>query len=82
MLAKQFWRINHNPQSLLARALKDKYFPRCSIHDCSPKSHHSWLCRSILKLENPKLKEGSGGLGGVLTYLSHIMPSIHAQTKT
>ena len=49
MLAKQFWGIAYNPQSLLARTLKGKYYPRGSIHDCSPKPHNSWIWRNIIK---------------------------------
>lgn len=63
LVAKQFWRINHNPQSLIARALKAKYFPRCSIHNCTPKPHHSWISRGIINQRNPKLKEGRWGIG-------------------
>ena len=63
MLAKQFWRISHNPQSLMARTLKAKYFPRCSIHECVPKPHHSWFWRSIVKQDNTKLKEGRWWVG-------------------
>ena len=57
MLAKQFWRISHNPQFLMARTFKAKYFPRCSIHECVPKPHHSWFWRSIVKQDDKKLKE-------------------------
>lgn len=63
MLGKQFWRIAHNPQSLLAKTLKGKYFPRGSIHDCSPKPHNSWIWRNIIKTENVKLKEGKWWIG-------------------
>ena len=31
MLAKQFWKLNHQPQSLFARTFKAKYYPNCSI---------------------------------------------------
>ena len=41
MLAKQFWRINQHLHSLFAKTFKAKYFPNTSIHDCSPKPHHS-----------------------------------------
>ena len=39
MLTKQYWRISRNPNSLVARTFKAKYFPRGSIQDCSPKPH-------------------------------------------
>ena len=63
MLAKQFWRISHNPQSLLVKALKAKYFPRHSIHECSTKPHHSWFWRNIIKQDNIKLKEARWLMG-------------------
>ena len=63
MLAKQFWRIAHNPQSLLARTLKVKYFPKGFTHDCSPKPHNSWIWRNIIKSETIKLKEGKWWIG-------------------
>lgn len=63
MVAKQFWRISHNPQSLMVRAFKAKYFPRCSIHECSPKPHHSRIWRGIINKKNPKLKEGRWWIG-------------------
>ena len=63
MLAKQFWTISHNPESLLAKTFKAKYFPRCSIHDSSPKPHHSWFWRNIIKQGNPKLREGRWWVG-------------------
>ena len=40
MLAKQFWRISHNPQSLVDKTFKAEYIPGCSIHNCEPKPHH------------------------------------------
>lgn len=72
MLAKQFWRISHNPQSLLAKALKAQYFPRRSIHECSPKPHHSWFWRNIIKQDNIKLREARWWVGnGVGISLKH-----------
>ena len=63
MLAKQFLRINQYPQSLLPKALKPKYFPRCSIQECSPKPHHSWYWRNIIKQDNIKLREARWLIG-------------------
>ena len=63
MVTKQFWRINHNSNSLMARAFKAKYFPRISIHECTPKSHHSWIWGGIVNQKNPKLKEGRWWIG-------------------
>lgn len=39
MLARKFWRIHHNTQSLVAKTFKAKYFLRCTIHECTPKPH-------------------------------------------
>ena len=58
MLAKQYWRISHNPQSFISRTFKARYFPRSSIHDCKPKSHHSWFWRNII---DPKKQKAKGG---------------------
>ena len=33
LVAKQFWRIQHCPNSLLAKTFKAKYFPRSSLRD-------------------------------------------------
>ena len=63
MLAKQYWRISQNPNSLVARTFKAKYFLRGSIQDCSPKSHQSWIWRNIIKFDNPKLREGRWWVG-------------------
>ena len=63
MLAKQYWRISQNLNSLVARTFKAKYFPRGSIQDCSPKPHQSWVWRNIIKFDNPKLKEGRWWVG-------------------
>ena len=63
MLAKQFWRISHNPQSLLAKTFKAKYFPHRSVHECVPKPHHSWFWRNLIKYDNPKLREGRWWIG-------------------
>ena len=63
MLAKQFWRISHNPQSLLAKTFKAKCFPHCSVHECVPKPHHSWFWRNLIKYDNPKLREGRWWIG-------------------
>ena len=63
MITKQFWRIHHNPHSLLARTFKAKYFPRGPIQDCCPKPHHSWYWKNIIKQECPTLREGRWWIG-------------------
>ena len=63
MLNKQFWRICHNPQSLLARTFKARYFPTCSIHDHRSKPHHSWVWKNIMKQDNNVLREGKWRVG-------------------
>lgn len=63
MLNKQFWKINHYPQSLLARTYKAKYFPRGSLQDCCLKPHYSWVQRNIIKQNHPALREGRWWFG-------------------
>ena len=64
---KQYWRINQNPNSLLARTYKAKYFPNCALQDCTPKPHHSWFWKNIIKQDNPKLREGKWRIGNGFT---------------
>ena len=46
MLAKQYWRISQNPQSLISKIFKAKYFP---------KPYHSWFWRGIITPKNKNL---------------------------
>uniref|UniRef100_A0A803QDG1 Reverse transcriptase domain-containing protein n=1 Tax=Cannabis sativa TaxID=3483 RepID=A0A803QDG1_CANSA len=48
MLAKQAWRVLQNPDSLLSRILKARYFPRSSILEAVPGHSPSFSWRSIL----------------------------------
>lgn len=47
MLAKQFWRLHLFPNSLLARSLKARYFPKCDIWEASVGNYPSYGWRSI-----------------------------------
>ena len=47
MLAKQCWRIVTEPESLVARVLKAKYFPNGSILEATPKNGSSFTWQSI-----------------------------------
>lgn len=57
MLARQAWRMLSNPDSLCAKVLKARYFPRSSILDAAPHPGISYTWRSILKGVS-LLKEG------------------------
>jgi ribonuclease HI len=48
MLAKQSWRLWHNPDSLCARVLKAKYYATTSVLEAKPKHGMSYTWRSIL----------------------------------
>ncbi|CAN6374879.1 unnamed protein product [Urochloa humidicola] len=57
MLAKQGWRLIHNPESLCAQVLRAKYYPEGNPLKASPGRNMSYTWRSILSgLE--VLKEG------------------------
>lgn len=47
LLGKQIWRLIENPNSLLSRVLKAKYFPHTSILDAIPKPGASFTWKSI-----------------------------------
>ena len=63
MLAKQYWKLIQNPNSLLARTLKSKFYPNCSLQEITTKPHHPWFWRSILNLGNVLLKDGKWLIG-------------------
>lgn len=47
LLGKQGWRILMNPDSLLSRVLKKKYFPYCDFLSAPVKSNSSFVWKSI-----------------------------------
>ena len=63
MLHKQYWRISQNPQLLLAKTFKARYFLAGTIQDCKSKPHYSWVWRSIIQQENHLLKKGRWRVG-------------------
>ncbi|XP_071723825.1 uncharacterized protein [Rutidosis leptorrhynchoides] len=58
MLAKQGWRILQNPNSLLSRSLKAKYFPFSSFFEANLENNPSLTWRSILKGRDTLFKGG------------------------
>ena len=48
LLAKQFWKIWQNPDSLVSRIMKAKYFANCSILEAKMGYRPSFAWRSIL----------------------------------
>lgn len=48
LIAKQGWRILHNPESLMAQILKAKYFKHSSFMEAKLGSNPSYVWRSIL----------------------------------
>jgi len=51
MLGKQGWRIMTNPESLIARIYKARYFPRCSFFESTLGHKPSFVWRSICNSE-------------------------------
>ena len=63
MIAKQFWRIQHNPNSLLARTFQRKYCTSNSLRDYKPKPNHSWIWKNIVVPQNSSLHQGRWLIG-------------------
>lgn len=49
MLGKQGWRIMTNPESLIARIYKARYYPRCNFFEATLVHKPSFVWRSICK---------------------------------
>ncbi|XP_050238117.1 uncharacterized mitochondrial protein AtMg00310-like [Mercurialis annua] len=49
LLAKQGWRFLTQPESLLSRVFKSKYFPFGSFLEANTHSNGSWAWKSLLK---------------------------------
>lgn len=58
LLAKQGWRIFHNPQALWVQVLKSRYFPHCSFLQATRGGSPSWIWSSLLAAR-PILQAGS-----------------------
>ncbi|XP_027098791.1 uncharacterized protein [Coffea arabica] len=48
LLGKQVWRILTNPNLLVSKVLKAKYFPRSSIFECKIPKNASWIWRGLM----------------------------------
>ncbi|KAL0316497.1 UNVERIFIED_CONTAM: putative mitochondrial protein [Sesamum radiatum] len=59
LLAKQGWRLLTQPNTILSRVLKAKYFPHCSFWEASKGSRPSLTWRSLLATKEI-LREGCG----------------------
>lgn len=49
LLAKQYWRPIHDPNSLWARVLKERYFPNVSFLEVKKGGKTSWAWESLLE---------------------------------
>lgn len=63
LLAKQGWRLLNNPESLLHKMLKARYFPRSFFLDAKVGFQPSYAWRSLLKGRDV-LNEGTGWFVG------------------
>ena len=79
LLMKQSWRLLTKPESLIAKVLKARYFPSCSILDALLGANPSYTWRSIhasmdflkkgIRAANPRITTVVAGLRN-----QHVMP--------
>jgi hypothetical protein len=63
LITKQYWRIRNNPNLLLSKTLKSKYCPNGDLHSHKPNPKASWIWRTIMGQDNPKLRQASWRVG-------------------
>ena len=71
MLGKQAWRFITNPNSLVSRIYKARYFPNCSFMEASTGSNSSFVWRSVWEAKQVisagmRWKIGSGNLVNIV----------------
>ncbi|CAA0807622.1 Ribonuclease H-like superfamily protein [Striga hermonthica] len=52
LISKQLWRLLKNPDILMSKVLKSKYYPSCSLWEAQHKTADSWLWSTWLKSRN------------------------------
>jgi hypothetical protein len=67
MLSKQYWRICNNPNLLVSKTLRSKYYPNQDPYLHKPKQHASLIWKNIMTQSHPKLIQGSWRVGKGLT---------------
>ena len=72
MVSKQYWRIQNNPNSLMAKTFKTKYFPRSSLKEYKPKPHNSWIWKNITETQFAPFHQGCWLIGN-----GHQIPFSH-----
>jgi hypothetical protein len=63
LITKQYWRIRNNPNLLLSKTLKSKYCPNGDLHSHKPNPKASWIWRTIMCQDNPKLSQAAWRVG-------------------
>ena len=63
LVAKQSWRIIHDPESLMARVLKARYFKHDDFLNAKIGTNPSFIWRSILWTNNSKMLKWRIGSG-------------------
>lgn len=64
MLGKQGWRLLTNPNTLVARLFKARYYPNTSFAEAQLGSNHSYVWRSILAAQPAILQCSHIQIGG------------------